>query len=101
MAIFGVQISMWDPPLAQPVVLSGKRIAITGKLALPRAEAVHLLTACGGRYASAVSRTTDYLVVGDLHKTPSRKLTAATLPVSDKIRLLTPIEFYASLGLIE
>lgn len=67
---------------------------------MPRSEAVQMLSAYGGIYVSSVTRTTDYLVVGTLRKKTSRKLTAANRPVSSKIQLLTPFDFYLSIGLI-
>ena len=43
--------------------LCGKHIAITGRLSVPRCEAIRLLERSGAIYAPRVTRTTDVLLV--------------------------------------
>jgi DNA ligase (NAD+) len=44
--------------------LSGKSICVTGTLSVPRSEAQRRIEAAGGKFASAVSKTTSYVVAG-------------------------------------
>lgn len=44
--------------------LSGKTLVITGSLSRPRGEIAAMIKQAGGKLAEAVSKTTDYLVVG-------------------------------------
>ncbi len=46
--------------------LCGKHIAITGRLSVPRCEAIRLLERSGAIYTPRVTRTTDLLLVGAL-----------------------------------
>lgn len=46
--------------------VSGKHIAITGRLSVPRCEAIRILEKSGAVYAPRVTRTTDVLLVGAL-----------------------------------
>ena len=101
--ITGLQMSLWDLTDAQKKDLHDKRVAITGCLVIPRREAIDELKRSGGIYASSVTRNTDYLVTGDLRRRRvSRKLLAARKLQNEagKISLMTPYEFYLSLGLI-
>lgn len=49
-----------------PMVIPGRRIIITGKLVLPRAEYEKRIKLAGGTVASTVSQA-DYLVIGENH----------------------------------
>lgn len=44
--------------------LAGKTFVLTGTLSMPRKEAEELITACGGKVSSAVSKKTSYVVAG-------------------------------------
>lgn len=46
--------------------LCGKHIAITGRLSVPRCEAIRLLERSGAIYTPRVTRTTDVLLVRSL-----------------------------------
>lgn len=53
-------------PKGTPTCLQGKAFVITGVLdSLEREEAADLIQKCGGRITSAVSKKTDYVVVGE------------------------------------
>ncbi len=73
--------------------LSGKTFVLTGTLrAMTRSEAKALITRKGGRVASSVSGTTDYLVAGD---SPGSKLERAR---ELSTRVLNEVEFLEILG---
>ena len=93
------QLSLFEPWPPERLALKGKRIAITGKLALPRAAVIELITGAGGKYATTVSPRTDYLIVGTFAKgrTSSRKLAAAT---TLGVKMLDPGVLYYNLNLI-
>ena len=71
--------------------LAGKTFVITGTLPVPRKEAEELIARHGGRAASQVSASTDYLVVGE---NPGSKLAKAeklgvkTITYNDLVRLI-------------
>jgi DNA ligase (NAD+) len=44
--------------------LQGKRLCVTGKLSRPRSELQRLIEEAGGRFVTAVGKSTDYLVAG-------------------------------------
>lgn len=50
------------------MMITGKRIAITGKLDFKRSYYEQRIAAAGGIFASGVSSTTDYLVIGENHR---------------------------------
>lgn len=98
------QTCLWDPVDCPAINLTGVKVAITGCLVIPRRKAIEALQRVGGVYASSVTRNTDYLVTGVLRRRKvSRKLLAARKLQEEagKISLITPYEFYLSLGLID
>lgn len=97
------QTSLWDPVGCPAIDLAVVKVAITGALVIPRREAIEALQRKGGIYASSVTGSTDYLVIGDLRRRKvTRKLLAARKQQekAGKVSLMTPYEFYLSLGLI-
>ena len=54
-----VQAAAADSPFA------GKSVVLTGTLSMPRAEAKKLLQSLGARVSAAVSKATDYVIVGE------------------------------------
>src|SRR5205814_7174167 len=44
--------------------LLGKSLCVTGTLSVPRSEAQRRIEAAGGKFVSAVTRTTSYVVAG-------------------------------------
>ena len=87
----GIEIEAPSPVQASPV--TGRTFVITGSLSsMKRAEAKELITRNGGRVASAVSRSTDYLVAGE---SPGSKLNRAR---DLGIRVLGEEEFLKMLG---
>lgn len=58
----------------KPLPIKGLTFVITGTLPRPRHEVQEIIEQAGGRVSSAVSRNTDYLVVGE---DPGSKLTKA------------------------
>lgn len=97
----GLQLSFWVPSEINTLDLVGKRVAITGKLDMLRSDAMQLLCDSGGIYTSTVSRTTDYLVLGDLRRATSRKLVSARKLQSagGKISIVSPYDFYRSVSM--
>lgn len=99
----GLQLSFWVPAETHTLNLAGKRVAITGRLDMPRADAIQCLRERGGIYASAVSRTTDYLVLGEPRRSApaSRKLVNARKLQSagGKISIVSPYDFYRSVSM--
>lgn len=93
------QMSLFETWPPEQLTLKGKRIAITGKLALPRAAVIDLIAAVGGIYATTVSSHTDYLIIGAFAKgrTTSRKLAAA---MTLGVKTLNPITIYYNLNLL-
>lgn len=95
----GIQFSLFDSDLTPPKV-ADKRVAITGKLGIQRKEAVEMLHKAGGIYASSVTRTTDFLVVGSFagNRKTTRKLSSARqLLGQTKIQIITPGDFIRAL----
>jgi DNA ligase (NAD+) len=45
--------------------LAGKTFVLTGTLSIPRKEAENLITACGGKVSSSVSKKTSFVVAGE------------------------------------
>jgi len=73
--------------------ISGKSFVITGALhSVNRSEAKDLITRRGGRLASSISHSTDYLVVGE---SPGSKLQKAK---ELGVRILTEDDFFELLG---
>ena len=69
----GMHVAAGPPPLETPI--AGKSFVITGSLkTMKRQEAKELLVRKGGRLASSVSGSTDYLIVGE---SPGSKLKKA------------------------
>ncbi len=71
-------LSLENPDFAAeekpPGALEGMTLVITGTLPVPRKEAEELIALAGGRAASQLSASTDYLVVGE---NPGSKLAKA------------------------
>ena len=87
----GIHFKTLSPPPASPV--HGKAFALTGTLhAMTRSEARDRILRQGGRFASSVSASTDYLVVG---KSPGSKLQKAR---ELDITILQEEEFLQLLG---
>ena len=69
----GIELEAPSLPSASPV--SGKTFVITGTLSSrKRSEAKEIVTQQGGRIASSISNSTDYLIAGD---SPGSKLRKA------------------------
>jgi len=69
----GIKLERSTPPPASP--LAGKTFVLTGTLSsLKRAEAKGIVTQRGGRIATTVGKSTDYLIAGD---SPGSKLRKA------------------------
>jgi DNA ligase (NAD+) len=87
-------LSTETPPTPAPQAgsaLAGRTFVFTGTLAVPRAEAEALVKAHGGRAASSVSKSTDYVVAGDSPGSKyerARELGVATLTEEEFRRLL-------------
>jgi DNA ligase (NAD+) len=87
-------VSPETPPAPAPQAgsaLAGRTFVFTGTLAVPRAEAEALVKAHGGRATSAVSKSTDYVVVGDSPGSKyeeAQQLGVATLTEEEFRRLL-------------
>ncbi len=76
----GIELEVPTPPPASP--LAGKTFAITGTLsALKRSEAKGIVTRRGGRIASSVGSSTDYLIVGDSPGSKLRKAKDLGVPI--------------------
>lgn len=71
--------------------LSGLSIAITGTLSKPRTEFAKMITAAGGKVATAINRNTNYLLTGEGGGSKREKAAALGVP------LLTEEEFLAKL----
>jgi DNA ligase (NAD+) len=71
---------------------AGKTVVFTGMLTMPRAEAERLVKAQGGRAASSVSKSTDYVVAGE---SPGSKYEKAR---ELGVRILTEEEFRELIG---
>lgn len=98
------QLSLFMCPQRERYNIQGCRVAITGKLAIPRKTAISLINASGGIYSSSVSATTDYLVVGGFcaNRSTSRKLKSSDKVISSggKLKVITPEDLYACIGLL-
>ncbi len=60
---------------------AGKSVVFTGALAMPRAEAEAFVKAQGGRAVSSVSKSTDYVVVGESPGSKFEKAQQLGIPV--------------------
>lgn len=69
--------------------ISGKSVAITGTLSLPRHEIQELIEAAGGRLASSISAKTDYLVAGVGGGSKRKKAAELGIPVIEEADLRT------------
>lgn len=59
------QLTLWDLDVNQEYDFTGKNVAITGTLVIPRKEVIEiLLNTFGSKYATTVGKSTDYLIVG-------------------------------------
>ena len=83
-----------EPPLQQTETqLTGKTVVVTGKLeGFSRAEADQAVVRAGGNAASSVTKSTDYLVVGDKPGSKfakANKLGVTVLNEEEFVRMLT------------
>lgn len=92
--VSGIQFESIPVPSASPV--AGKTFVVTGTLhAMKRPEARELITGNGGRLASSISHSTDYLVSGE---SPGAKLQRAK---DFGITILSEEEFLRLLGVYD
>ena len=74
-----------EVPAAAPApsggIFAGKTVVFTGALTMPRSEAEALVKAQGGRPISSVSKTTDYVVVGEAPGSKLEKAQQLGIPV--------------------
>jgi len=68
--------------------LSGKRIAITGKLTLPRKEFIKILEERGAIFSSSITKKTDILVKGDGGGGKITKAKALNIEIYDELHFL-------------
>ena len=81
------------PAGAKTQPLAGKTFVLTGTLpGLPRAEAVALIEAAGGRVTSGVSRNVHYLVAGAGAGAKLEQARALRVPVIDEAGLRKLLE---------
>ncbi len=88
----GLRLTVSQPVAAISTALAGKMVVITGTLSCPRNEIADLIRSAGGKVASAVSKKTGYLVVGE---NPGSKLEEAHLhgvPVLSEKQLRALVE---------
>jgi len=69
----GVAPQAAEVPPAAERPFAGKTVVFTGILTIPRPEAERILKSQGGRAASSVSKSTDYVVVGESPGTKHEK----------------------------
>jgi DNA ligase (NAD+) len=86
-----------DPRAEQRVATSGpllgKSFVITGTLSMPRPEAQRRIEAAGGKFQSAVTKATSYVVAGaDVGAAKLDKAKKLGVPVIDEAGLLTLLE---------
>jgi DNA ligase (NAD+) len=79
-------------PAAAGGPFAGKTVVFTGALSMPRSQAEAMVKAQGGRVASSVSKSTDYVVIGE---DPGSKHDKAR---ELRIRILTEKEFLQMAG---
>ncbi len=85
----GVSTESETAGVAGTPILSGKSFVITGTLpGMGRSEAKSLIEAAGGRVASAVSKSTDYLVAGDKAGSKLSKAESLGVQIIDVKQLL-------------
>lgn len=81
--------------------LAGKSFVITGKLSQPREAIAALITDLGGQVSDSVSKSTDYLVVGEKPGSKLDKARALGVTIMDEShlqRLLSGEDALSSLG---
>jgi len=61
--------------------LDGLSFAITGDLSIPRPKFIELIESHGGKFVSAVSQNTDYLLTNEVNSKSSKFLTAKKLNI--------------------
>ena len=75
----GVLIEKPQEEVVASEKLKGKNFVITGTLSVPRKELIQIITENGGKVQSAVSSTTDYLILNDVNSTSSKAVKARDL----------------------
>jgi DNA ligase (NAD+) len=78
----GVNTTSTSPPKQQVAGITGKTFVVTGTLSkFTRDEIQAMITQAGGRAASSVSKSTDFLVAGEKAGSKLEKATALGIPV--------------------
>ncbi len=68
-------------PRAPEGAFAGKTVVFTGALSIPRSEAEAMVRAQGGRAASSVGRSTDFVVAGDSPGSKAEKAQQLGVPI--------------------
>lgn len=72
--------------------LAGKTFVLTGTLSMPRKEAENLITACGGKVSSSVSKKTSFVVAGEEAGSKLDKANELGVPVLTEAEFLTLVQ---------
>ena len=87
----GIQLEAGPPSGETP--LAGKTFVITGSLrSMNRSEAKEMLVSKGGRVASSVSGSTDYLIVGESPGSKLKRAQELNVDILDEDEFLTLVE---------
>ena len=93
LAKLGLRMTATRPPKQQVEGVSGKTFVVTGTLTkYSRDEIQAMIAQAGGRAASSVSKSTDYVIAGEKAGSKLDKATALGIPV------LSEAQFEALLG---
>ncbi|MFO0572666.1 MAG: NAD-dependent DNA ligase LigA [Polyangia bacterium] len=84
----GLGLDPVEPESATGGVLCGKTLCVTGTLSVPRGEIKRRIEAAGGKFVSAVTAKTSYLVVGaDPGEDKRKAATKNNVPILDEAAL--------------